>query len=98
MVASLPPIHTTISSFPACVEQCDQIGYFWKGLTINFVLKVAQYLGAFWGFFEKHHLLVENVLATFRASLGKIGLLFLPTSGNTDDECKSLIAAMFLEF
>ena len=40
-------------------------------------------IGNFLGYFEKPHSNVKTALATFRASLGKIGLLFTPTSGHT---------------
>ena len=45
--------------------QCDQIGLFLKDLAKNFLTKVAQIFGNFWGYFEKHHFLIKNCFGYF---------------------------------
>ena len=58
---------------------------FQKLTAINFHSKVAQIVGDFLGYFGKWHYLSKNCrgLVTFWATIGRIGLLLIPTSGRT---------------
>ena len=51
----------------------------------NFLSKFAQIFGDFESSFAICHYFNKYVSATFWPSLGKIGLLFIPPSGHTDD-------------
>ena len=47
-------------------------------------------IGNVLGYFENGYSYVKTALTTFWATFGKIGLLFTPTSGHTDNEVSPL--------
>ena len=44
----------------------------------------------FLGYLEKYYFLSKMIVATFRATFGKCGLLFISTSGHTENEAISI--------
>ena len=61
----------------------SQSGEFWIFLTTyNFLTKVAQVFNAFWGIYKKVTFQSKPAVASFRATFGWFGLLFIPTSGH----------------
>ena len=62
-----------------------RLGDFCKFLATKFIVKEAQLIDNFLGYFEKPHSYAKTALATFWATFGeKIGLLFTPSSGYTE--------------
>ena len=62
-----------------------RFGDFLKFLATNVTLKLAQIFVNFLGNFEVSHSYRKNtILITFWVSIGKFGLLLIPTSGHTD--------------
>ena len=54
-----------------------------KVLSTKFLEKIAQIFGNVWGHFEKCFYLSKNSFSNFWATLGQIGLLFIPTYCHT---------------
>ena len=64
--------------------QCDQIWRFLKLLSYTFSkTKVAQIFAYILGFCQKHYFVSKNRCGSFLATVCKIWLLFIPTSGHT---------------
>ena len=76
-------IGSTAPVLSLCLDQRDQIGLFLKVLATDFLTKVAQILWQLQELFEKHHFKAKTNVATFWGILGKMWLLFTPTSGHT---------------
>ena len=65
------------------------LGDFWKSLATNFLIKLAQKIGNFLGYFKVCRFLRKTNLVTFWASIGKFGLLLIPITGHTAREPKN---------
>ena len=67
------------------VNSVTRLGDFWKFLETKFIVKEAQMIGNFMGYFQKPYSYLKTALATFCATLGKPlhWLLFTPTFGHT---------------
>ena len=61
-----------------------RLGEFLKFWTTNFIIKVAQKLATFWAIAEKIAFVAKTAVGPFWPTFGKIGLLFIPTSGHTE--------------
>ena len=55
-----------------------RLGDFCNFLATNFITKVAQMIGNFWGNFENHCILRQIVVVTFRAIFGQTWATFYP--------------------
>ena len=65
--------------------QCDEIGQFFsKYFMTNITTEVTQMNGDFLGYFDKHHMLRKTALDTFWATLGKIRVTLISTTGHTE--------------
>ena len=68
------------------VISLTRLSYFWKILVTKYRSKVAQVLSDFWAISNNDAFSFKSVAL---ATIGKIGLLLIPTSGHTDCESRS---------
>ena len=65
------------------LRQCDQIGLFLKVLAAKSFHKINPNIGQLFGLFKNNTFLSKTHVSTIWVSFGKIGLIFIPTSGLT---------------
>ena len=58
------------------------LGDFWKFLMTNYLSKVAQMFGDFWGIL-KDQFKVKTAVVPLKGNFRKNGFLFIPVSGHT---------------
>ena len=52
-------------------------------MVTNYLTRVVQMFGDFWGYVERWHFLSKKTVATFGQLLDNLGYFFNPTSGHT---------------
>ena len=86
-------LRPTLMALPSSVTRS---GVFWIFLATIFLQKWPKYFIAFRAIYENVNFYVKPAVASFWATVGKFGLLFIPTSAHTASKAAHVFVHSFV--